>query len=199
MLETRRPDVGIMLNTNAGTAREHLAAGPWAVENGGYTSATFDAGPWLSHLEARLAQYLPTCLFAIAPDVLGDPVETRRRSRPVIPRLQALGFPVAYVAQPGCTASEVPWEEIACLFAGGDRRWKADAAMFALVDLARDRGKWVHFGAVNSWRYIQALAAAGGVDSVDGTHLKFDPVRGYGRVTQWMDRLKHQHRLGLFR
>jgi len=192
-LQERRPDIGIMLNVRSGTARHHLANGPWAVENGGYESATFDPEPWLRHL-ASLTPYLSTCLFAIAPDVLHDADATRARSLPVIPRLQALGFPVAYVAQPGCIREHVPWSEIGCLFLGGDRRWQSTPEVYRLVDQAKEKGLWVHKGQVNSWKHLRSCSGSG-MDSADGTRLRFSPVAAHRDLKRWMDRLRCQTRL----
>ena len=48
------------------------------------------------------------CLFAVAPDVVGNAQATAERSRPMPARIRALGFPVAYVLQDGQHDVPVP-------------------------------------------------------------------------------------------
>jgi hypothetical protein len=54
------------------------------------------------------------------------------------------------------------------LFIGASTEWKLGPSAEALVAQAKDRGKWVHMGRVNSHRRIR-YAASIGCDSVDGT------------------------------
>ena len=44
----------------------------------------------------------------------------------------------------------------------------------------------VHCGRVNSWRRLRACAVSG-VDSVDGTYLKFGPDANWPTLTAWLD------------
>ena len=65
-----------------------------------------------------------TCLFATAPDVVGDAKETLKRSKPFLPVIRALGYPVALVAQDGLENLTVPWDSFDALFIGGSTEWK---------------------------------------------------------------------------
>jgi hypothetical protein len=47
----------------------------------------------------RLADCQADCLFAVAPDVLGDAEATLARSFPMLPKIRALGYSAVYVAQ----------------------------------------------------------------------------------------------------
>jgi hypothetical protein len=153
---------------------------PWAADNGRFSAPEdyTDEGylAWLRKMPGG-------CLFACAPDVLGDAEATLALSAPMLPRIRAI-VPVALVAQDGLTPDMVPWDDIDALFIGGTTAWKLGPDVPVLVAEAKRRGKWAHMGRVNSWkRYDYARAI--GCDSVDGTVLKHDPKRP---VREWMDR-----------
>jgi hypothetical protein len=61
------------------------------------------------------------CPFATAPDVVANHFATEDRSRPWLERIRDLGYPVAFVAQNYMEMSTWDlWDEIDCLFIGGD-------------------------------------------------------------------------------
>jgi hypothetical protein len=64
------------------------------------------------------------CLFAVAPDVVGDAQGTLARSLPWLPQIRSLGFPAAFVAQDGLEDLVVPWDWFDVLFIGGSTEWK---------------------------------------------------------------------------
>lgn len=131
---------------------------------------------------------LPSCMFAVVPDVVGDADATLRRFRVLSQRVRSLGYPVALAAQNGLRSSEVPWDEISVLFIGGDTAWKLgrDAADLCLE--ARERGLFVHFGRVNSEKRIRHAIAVGAT-SADGTYLKADPHKNLPRLEGWFARM----------
>lgn len=146
---------------------------PWAADNRAYVD--WDPDAYLRMLE-RIAD-IPGCLFVTAPDVVGDHEATLSQFHDWEDTLS--GFPVAFVAQNGCTISTVPWDRIAALFIGGNREpdgteWKLGPDAAELIKLALLLGKHVHMGRVNTQRrflYAQAM----GCHSVDGT--KFSKFR----------------------
>lgn len=192
MLEQPRPDLGLMLDAvRKGIRHEFMTALWWAVDNGCFTMGPeFDPAAWLAWL-ATLRPYLERCLFAVAPDVVGDAVGTLVRATPFLPRLRDLGFRVAFVTQDGCRSDLVPWDDIDCLFVGGSNAWKLSERSYALCTEARERGKWTHMGRVNSLRRLRACAAHR-IDSVDGTHLKYEPRVGVRQVNAWLDKVNGQ-------
>jgi hypothetical protein len=100
----------------------------------------------------------------------------------VLPEIRALGFPAAFVMQPG--VPEVPWDEFDCLFMGGPDEFKIQEGP-ALLKEAKRRGKWCHIGRVNSTkRYLWAREQ--GYDSADGTHIAFCPTVNTKRVISWV-------------
>lgn len=95
-------------------------------------------------------------------------------------------IPLAFVAQNGAEAdlASIPWDQIACVFLGGDDAWKLGEGGRIVAAEAKRRGKWVHVGRVNSAkraRYCRDVLAA---DSVDGSGFsKFGQVRTQQRRT----------------
>src|SRR5690242_10191187 len=81
----------------------------WCADNGAF-SDKFDEGKWWRFLTAN-AYAAADCLFAVAPDVVGDAVATIERSLPWLPKIRALGYPAAFVAQDGQESLPVPWDE----------------------------------------------------------------------------------------
>jgi hypothetical protein len=164
---------------------------PWAADNGCFTQpqAYSDAG-YLSWL-ARMEPYRHRCLFATAPDVVGDAEATLDRSLPMLPRIRDAGYPVALVAQDGLAPGMVPWDDIDALFIGGSTTWKLSEASHDLCVAAKSAGKWLHMGRVNSGRRYE-LARSFGCDSADGTFLAFGPDVNEPRAQAWLDRTARQ-------
>ncbi|RCG19067.1 hypothetical protein DQ384_38495 [Sphaerisporangium album] len=161
-----------------------LAGHPWCADNGVYTGRYPGDEAYLTWLR-RLRPLAHNCLFAVAPDVVGDHLRTLTRSRNMLVKIRELGYPAAFVAQDGMQFSSWdPWDEIDCLFIGGGDEFKLSRDAAELVDVANSLGKWTHMGRVNSLRRYR-YAAAIGCDSVDGTHLTFAPDQNLHEVLQW--------------
>lgn len=134
-----------------------------------------------------------------------------RRSLPFLGEIRALGVPVALVCQNGLTPDMVPWTDIDWIFLGGCRwcpgcgwwpdftttigdtcpdcghettEWKVSAAAHRLAIAARERGKRVHMGRVNS-RRRWTVAGLFGCDTADGTFLAFGPDVNLPRLLRW--------------
>lgn len=165
----------------------------WCADNGCF-SEKWNEAEWWAWLQAK-AHAAADCLFAVAPDVVGDAFETTLRFRKWGSRIRSLGYPVAYVAQDGLEKLRgrtegggltfpVPWASFDCLFIGGSTEWKLGPAAREIVAEAKARGKWVHMGRVNSQRrYAYALAI--GCDSADGTFLTYGPDVNLPRLIAW--------------
>lgn len=137
----------------------------------------------LSRMSARARR---RCLFAVAPDVLGDAQATVERSARFVYRVRAwFGLPVAMVAQNGLEDMEVPWTWFDVLFLGGDTAWKLGPAARELTAEAKARRKQVHMGRVNSLRRLR-YAAAIGCDSADGTYLAFGSDENLPKLLGWL-------------
>jgi hypothetical protein len=157
----------------------------WAADNGRFSSPQnySDEGylAWLAKMPAE------SCLFATAPDVVGDAEATLTLSVPMLPRIREAGYRVALVGQDGLEHLGVPWDDFDAFFVGGTTGWKLSPAAAELVAEAKRRGKWVHMGRVNSLRRLR-YADAIGCDSADGTVLKHDPNRPVASWSAAIDR-----------
>jgi hypothetical protein len=157
----------------------------WCADNGCFGKGYPGDEGYLAWLAKHQAD-APTCLFATAPDVVGDAVATLERSRPFLPRIRALGYRAALVAQDGLENLDVPWDEFDVLFLGGSTEWKLGEAAATLTAEAKRRGKHVHMGRVNSrkrYRYARSI----GCDSVDGTYLVFGPTVNLPKLLSWLE------------
>jgi hypothetical protein len=178
--------LGLMWTPAAYTDTQHVFGATYASDNGCFTlGERFNAGVWLRWL-ARMDR--TGCLFAVAPDVVGDAAATLARSAPYFDQLRELGYPVAYVLQNGQEHLPVPWGDIDAVFIGGDTDWKLSAHAARLAYQGKERGKWVHMGRVNSRKRL-LRAAVMGCDSADGTFLKFAPHTNLPRLLGWLREL----------
>lgn len=155
----------------------------WCADNGCFGKGYPGDDAWLAWL-SKNAYAADSCLFATAPDVVGDAAATLERSAPWLPAIRALGYPAALVAQDGLENLQAPWDDFDVLFIGGSTEWKLGHHVRALVAQAKMRGKKVHMGRVNSEKRYK-YAAAIGCDTVDGTYLTFGPRTNLPNVLAW--------------
>lgn len=156
----------------------------WCADNGCF-SDKWDEGKWWKFLVDNAGD-ADSCMFAVAPDVVGDAAATAAKSTPWLGPIRELGYQVAWVAQDGQEYLPVPWDAFDCLFIGGSTEWKLGPSARALVVEAKRRGKWVHMGRVNSKRRFD-YARFIGCDSVDGTYLTFAPDDNLPKLLRWVD------------
>lgn len=157
----------------------------WCADNGCFGKGYPGDRKWFGWL-SKHAGYSKTCLFATAPDVVGDAARTLGRSAPLLPMIRSLGYPAALVAQDGLEHLEIPWGQFDVLFIGGSTEWKLGPAARDLTREAKHRGKWVHMGRVNSRKRFK-YATEIGCDSVDGTYLVFGPRVNLPRLLGWFE------------
>lgn len=199
----------------------------WCADNGCF-SDNFDEAKWWKFL-VNNAHAADSCTFAVSPDVVGDAAATLERSAPWLPKIRALGYPAAFVAQNGLAlhwngalhggnsdGPQIEWAEFDVLFVGGCPEcpkhgpfpkpkktgrgahqrffcptcdleifdWKLGPRARSLVHEAKRRGKWVHFGRVNSMKRFE-YARAIGCDSADGTYLTAGPDINLPKLLAW--------------
>lgn len=139
------------------------AGGLFAIDNGAFGGLNVNSFRSLIERESR---NYGNCLFVVCPDIVGNARRTlelfERR------RLWIRGWPVALVAQDGQEDLPVPWDELDCLFIGGDDPWKESRASRDLVRTAKALGKHVHVGRVNTWPRYKLFADLG-ADTCDGS------------------------------
>lgn len=175
--------LGFILTPNMGNRMPEQ--GPWAADTGCFTDKVpFDLDRYLWWLWERRAQ-ADRCLFATAPDVVGDMAATLRRGRHILPCLRGLGYPAALVAQNGIDGATLDWDSFDVLFVGGDDAFKLAESTYALVAEAKQRGKRCHMGRCNSAQRFRA-ARLGQYDSADGTFLAFGPDANWPRLQRWL-------------
>jgi hypothetical protein len=157
----------------------------WCADNSCFTAGRYPGDEKYLAWLARHAAHAARCAFATAPDVVGDAAATLARSVPMLPRLRAVGYRAALVAQDGLEHQPVPWDLADALFLGGTTAWKLGSAAATLAAEARARGLFVHMGRVNSLRRLRHAAAIG-CHSADGTHLAYGPRRKLPELLAWL-------------
>ena len=188
-----RLDIGIMLGYREGSllhGRRHLEKVLWGGDNGCYTNPDLNLESYLAWLR-NLSEFRETCLFATAPDIVGNAKETWARSKDVLPEIRALGYPAALVAQDGIEDEPIDWAAFDCLFIGGSTEWKLSTNTHWLCREAIKQGKWVHMGRCNSMRRM-LHARFNGCNSCDGTQLAFAPDRRLEQLEKWLDFIQKQ-------
>jgi hypothetical protein len=176
--------LGVMLTPVMGNGA--TAGLTWAADTGCFKNPDgFELGRYLARLERWTDQAGPG-LFATAPDVVCDPEETWRRSKPILPVLRDHGYIAALVAQDGL--EDPDWDAFDCLFVGGSTEWKLSEATYRLAAEAKERGKWVHMGRVNSETRFAAAEDSGAYHSADGTFVGFAPDVNLPKVARWLSR-----------
>lgn len=184
----RAGEIGMIANPGAGNVVEPGYI--WCGDNGCFTGLYPGDGPFLDWLDAR-HPYVDNCRFIVAPDVPFDAHGTLARFDDMAPKIRAAGFPVALAAQNGQENLPVPWDQLDCLFLAGDTEWKIGSHARRLAAEARDRGKWVHMGRVNSLRRLR-IAEAFGCHSADGTFLTYAPDTNLPRMRVWLADLRER-------
>lgn len=144
---------------------------PWACDNDCFQGLDADA---FGRMIDRVAG-LPGCLFVTVPDVVGDAAATARQFEKWAPALERRGLPVALVLQDGIDSPalaawlERTWHRLTAVFVGGTTEFKEGPLAAELAREAKARGKWVHWGRVNTRRRYDLIVATGAADSFDGS------------------------------
>lgn len=163
----------------------------YACDNGKFGKGWPGADAWFDWLTRTVERYgADRCLWAVAPDVPFDAAGTLAESLPWLARIRELGIPAAFAAQDGCDLLGLPWDDFDVLFLAGSTEWKIGPVAERLSREAKERGKQVHMGRVNS-RIRLRTAEWFGCDSADGTYLAFGPEKNLIRLTGWLDELHH--------
>jgi hypothetical protein len=155
----------------------------WCADNGCFSNGYPGDDAWFQWLES-LTWPRERCVFAVAPDVVGDAAATLDRSTPWLPKIREIGYKAAFVSQDGLQPDDVPWDEFDAMFVGGTDSWKLGLPALLISVEASRRGKWLHMGRVNSARRLQ-YAKWIGCDSADGTYLTFGPDVNLSKMLRW--------------
>lgn len=157
----------------------------WAADNGCFGKGYPGDEAWVAWLDSFTPGQRAACLFATAPDVVGDAQRSLARSRPFLGLIRELGYSAALVTQDGMTPDMVPWSDVDWLFIGGTDAHKLGREAKTLIAVAKAQGKRIHVGRVNSQRRYLAFASLG-CDTADGTFLGFGPSVNLPRLLNWL-------------
>src|SRR5579883_1738075 len=134
-----RPDLPLMLNPSSGQSPEPGQL--WMAENGRVkllngqpvTHPRWSERTWMAFIE-RMLPHRERCLFAVAPDVVGDAEATWELSQPWLDWLRSMGYRAAFVAQDGIERwRHIPWASFDVLFIGGSTEFKLADSTYRLV------------------------------------------------------------------
>jgi len=166
---------GLIITPRTGI-REVIKNGmEWAMDNDVY-NGKFQYEKWKRQLE-RYLPYKDTCLFIAIPDVLYNARETLEQYGRYKEEVKEMGYKRAIVTQDGMREKDIPWEEIEAIFVGGSDKHKRGKEGGRLIRSAKERGKWVHIGRINSAKSIEKFKSA---NSWDGTTICFEPQMAIG-------------------
>lgn len=142
---------------------------PYALDNGAFgafrTGAAFNADRWRRLLQwaaTRIQSGAAPPLWVLVPDVVANAEATLEAWERYAPEATAYGWPLAFAAQDGHCAEDVP-EAGAVVFLGGSTTWKRRAIRPWCARFPR-----VHVGRINGYHGLRYCAAAG-AESCDGT------------------------------
>jgi hypothetical protein len=183
--------VGLLIQPGSYAPRRVEPFPWWAADNGCYPpDPEWSAGRWIKMLGGIMdldPGVKDKCLYLLVPDMPFDHFETLVRWYHCRPWAALTGLPLAFAAQDGCTVDSIPWNTLDVIFLAGTTEWKVGRGAFDVACQARERGKWVHMGRVNSWERLD-LASAYGCDSSDGTFMKHGkPEDMVARIKVWLD------------
>jgi hypothetical protein len=139
-------------------------AQPYCIDNGCYSNPALVGFQSLLSREEHAKCF---CRWVSVPDKVADAHQTNKLFSHWEPKLK--GWPLAYVAQDHLVLSDVPWDSIVCVFIGGSTWFKMNRAE-EIISSAKDKGKWVHMGRVNTvtrFLYCERI----GCNSIDGSGI----------------------------
>lgn len=161
----------------------------WALDNGCFSNAWTEKA-WKRMLEFYTDTEKERCLFACVPDVVYDAKGTLEWFKLYSNHVRDMGYPVALVTQDGMQTTNIPWDEIDCIFIGGSDWHKRGAEGGRLMAAGVEHGKWVHIGRVNSGLVmLQRFLIA---DSWDGLTLARSPGQQYGSIGRAIREIRNQ-------
>lgn len=166
------PNLGRLIQPRHTSSIEATATSgiPWAADNDCFQG--LDPVKYVAMID-RIAPLAASCLYVTVPDVVGDALATAHEFEKWAPAVTRRGLPAALVAQDGLEDMTAwldrTWHRIDALFMGGSTEWKEGEQARELAREAKRRGKWVHWGRVNTKRRFDLLVEGGAIDSFDGS------------------------------
>lgn len=155
----------------------------WAADNDAFNG--FNSDEFVRMLKKIRGQ--EKCLWVACPDVVGNAKATLDLFAQWEPIVHDYDLPVALVGQDGLESLEIPWDKFEAFFIGGSTKWKLSENAYKLAVEAKNRGKWVHMGRVNSIRRLE-IARLYGCDSVDGSGFSRFPDQKIPPALEFMSK-----------
>ena len=178
--------VGRLITPRMATALEGTITHglPWAADCDGFNGV--DVPAYLRML-STISKYPSGCRFVVLPDKVADARETLRLYMKWQDIVRGdLGLPAAYVLQDGIEGVGEPWDYLDAVFIGGTTPFKLSRVVRRIVAEAKDRGKWVHMGRVNTPdRAFYARSI--GCDSFDGSQWGRFPERDFPELVSILE------------
>ncbi len=168
--DVAKVDCGILVTPRGRNSIENIATSgrQWAADNDAFLA-------WDQERFERFISRISECdrsrfLWVACPDVVSDAGATLDRWAEWFPILHGLGLPAAFIGQDGLEdmAERIPWDQMSAFFIGGSTKWKLSHAAESLAREAKQRGKWLHIGRVNSSKRIRHAIDLK-ADSIDGS------------------------------
>ncbi len=185
-----RKDLGVIMTPMMGN-RPDLSNTLWGADNGCFARPEkFTLAGYYRFLN-MMNSYRSQCLFATAPDLVGDAAATLELSYPVLPTLRNMGYRAALIGQDGMENYDLDWSSFDVFFIGGTTKWKLSHGARDMVKTAKTHRKWVHMGRVNSEARLRT-ASMWGCDSADGTYLCFGPDKNIPKLLSWLNSIQAQ-------
>lgn len=153
--------MGLMMSPESGCPKTYPFL-PFAIDNGRFQAVRQqrdwdERGFW--QIIEKIKDHGTRPEFVVVPDVPFDAEATRQEFKKYAPRLERLGWPLAFAAQDGMTAADIPDNYVA--FLGGTREFKTQFMQHC-------EGLRVHVGRVNRFKHLKEFDLAG-ASSVDGS------------------------------
>ncbi|MEW4569290.1 hypothetical protein AB1L88_15605 [Tautonia sp. JC769] len=199
-----RPWLGSFVQPRNGIApgvleqRWHERGWPWACDNDAFNES-FDHGRFVRMVNRLVGR--PGLLWIAVPDVVGDCSGTAHLFLEHWHQLhcwerdgQEHETPLAWVAQDGAEDHHLTEDCLGvadCVFLGGSTVWKESRAAASIAAEAKDRGRLVHMGRVNTKRRLR-IAFEMECDSVDGTGASMFPEVTLANFDRWLGTLTRQ-------
>lgn len=163
------PNLGAFLTPRTGNSLKTLEGFMWAADNAAFNG--FNEERFIKMLEKIEGT---NCIFVPCPDRVGDSVVTLKLFHVWRPIIKKYNLPVAIVLQDGASVTSIPYHMVDAVFIGGTTEFKLGEDVRQIVKRAKEYGKWVHMGRVNSNKRLK-YAHSIGCDSVDGSGYSMFP------------------------
>lgn len=168
----------------------------WGGDNGAY-SGMFEEESFFKFLD-KMLPYQKTNLFIACPDKIFDAKETLLLYKKYHKKIKKMGYFVALVTQDGLDTKrdyvyyddiKIHFRDIDWLFIGGSNEHKKDMRTAAIIKNAKRFGIKIHIGRVNGRKRLNYFAKMG-IDTVDGTHVNFEPKKAILDIERWIKEIE---------